>query len=294
MKYLINPIKDQQRKRISEGWIYTKSERSIHKNYYHHGIDYEVEYGSPVYSCADGIAVASYHRFPINDKVGFPILFKGEPVSNGFGIFVQIYHSQETSGIKGGQITQYGHLSGLENPKLLKVTTPIKIDLASRIVRRNNRKRKNKLTEIEINKLLRNLSDLTIKFPWISNAYGFNFSNDINAKESYLYTPTQLNELLESNSQYVMRINQGDIIGYAGTSSVFYGNLPYDETNLITLNNSGIPTFENCWDEVHLHFEIAQREWDSGRKINQIDPYGIYKSAKWYQNNPKSIFLDKQ
>lgn len=285
MKYLSLPIKCKVN--ISEGWIYTKKERLIHKNYFHNGIDYETNYKEPVYACADGYAVASYHRFPINDKLGFPILFKNQPLSNGLGLFIQIYHPEKISKVKDGTITQYGHLSKLEYPDLLKRTNKISYDLSSRILRRNNRKRKHKLSNQDIELLLEKLEKLSKKYNVLNSAYGFNFSKDINTKESYLLTPDEMILLTKKKSPYVKHVRKGELIGYTGTSAVFYGNPAYNEDNIIDINE-----FPNSWDEIHLHFEIAKRDWQSGAKIEQLDPYNIYKSKKWYQNNPKSIFID--
>lgn len=289
MKYLSLPIKSELK--ITEGWIKSAAERAVHKYYLHKGVDFETKYGEPVYASADGIATSSYHRFPVNDELGLPVLYKNKPISNGLGLFIQIYHPEEVSGIKGGTITQYGHLSKLNNPKLLKKTPSIAYDMSSRILRRNSRKRKNKIDIQSMEKILHKQELLEKRFPWMKTIFGFHFTNNIDTKESYLYTPEELNMLLGSLSPYVMKVKRGEIIGYTGSSGIFYGNCPYNEE---TFNK--IAQFENTWDEIHLHFEVAQRDWESGVKINQTDPFNIYKSFKWYtlEALASSEFIDKQ
>jgi murein DD-endopeptidase MepM/ murein hydrolase activator NlpD len=87
--YLTLPLKSDFK--ISEGYIYSEEERSIHKRYFHKGIDYACPYGTPVYASADGYAVAGYHRFTEINKDKTLKLYQGLPMGNGFGYFIQIY-----------------------------------------------------------------------------------------------------------------------------------------------------------------------------------------------------------
>jgi murein DD-endopeptidase MepM/ murein hydrolase activator NlpD len=108
--YLTYPIKTDFQ--ISEGFVYTKEERDISGNYFHKGIDFACPYGTPIYAAASGYTVASYFRFTnFNKRLRTPRLYKNKPLGNGMGYFIQIYHPEEICGIKGGRITQYGHLS---------------------------------------------------------------------------------------------------------------------------------------------------------------------------------------
>ncbi|MCC7289852.1 hypothetical protein IT417_01195 [bacterium] len=287
MRYLKLPIKGNLN--ITEGWIYTQEERKIHHNYFHKGVDFQTSYHQPIFASADGFAVASYHRFPLNDPLGMPLLYMNKPLSNGLGLFVQIYHPPKVYGANEWRITQYGHLSELKNHKLLRNTGPIDYDLEGKIIRRNKRKRKYKLSEIELNKLISKFRVLKKKFSWISNIYGYNFFGDIYTKESYILTPDEILVLVKENHPSVCKVKQGEQIGYSGQSAVFYGNLPYNEDNIKSINE-----FENTWDEIHLHFEEATRNWKSGAKIDQKDAFGIYKSKKWYQGKGlmHSMFAD--
>lgn len=269
---------------ISEGFIYSKAERSIHRQFFHKGIDYACKYGEPVYACADGYAIAGYHRFTLRDKNGFLLLYKNSPIANGLGFFVQIFHPENICGVKGGRITQYGHLSKIVDDITIKKLPPMHKDIIKSIMKHANFRGllDQKVFQAKISQTKR----LIKRFPWVEKFYGFNFNDDL---ESYLYTLDELKLLVKHHSPWVTYVHQGDLIGYVGTSAIFYGKCPYDEEN----NSPDISPFENVWDEVHLHFEEATRDSKTRIKVLQRDPYDIYKSARWYNNIyiKKSLFL---
>ena len=259
--YLNKPLKSFNY--ISEGYIYTKAERSIHRQFFHKGVDYACKYGTPVYASADGYAVASYHRFTLRDKNGFLLLYKNLPVANGLVFFVQIFHPQEVCGIKGGRITQYGHLSRIADGIKVKKLLSFRKDIVASILK--HAKNRRNINKDDFDKKVRKTLRIIEGFPWVEKFYGFNFENDI---ESYLYTLDELKKLIKQNSPWVTYVKQGELIGYVGTSAIFYGNCPYDEEN----DSPDIKPFENVWDEVHLHFEEAMRDPETRMKLLQRDP----------------------
>jgi hypothetical protein len=285
-KYLIHPLK--QNGKITEGFLYSEEERNVHAFYFHKAIDYACNWKTPVYASASGYAVAGYHRFTLLNKDKTPRLYKSKPLSLGLGYFVQIYHPYKICKVKGGRITQYGHLSKFADGIYAKTHRALKINYKKEIIRKNNERRKYKKSKEEIQKSIKEIRKLIWKYPWIKRLYGFSFSDDINKKESYLYTPKQLKELHEKGDRYVKWVKQGDLIGYTGTSALIHGRLKY-------LENRRRPNMRKfkTWDETHLHFEEASRDWKTGKKILPRDPYGIYLSKEHYQNfRFDTLFVD--
>ncbi len=278
--YLSLPVENYEE--ISEGFLYSSEEKEIHGNYLHKGIDYKCEYGEPVYATADGYAVAGYHRFPVLNKDGTIRLFNGEPLSNGMGYFVQIYHDEEVCGVKGGRITQYGHLSGFGfsiNPKIMK---PQNIDIPELIRGFFGRKTKDE-GKFNVGRIVDENMRIVGKYPWVGERWGYNFGKKISERESYLYS---WDDVVDGD-RYVVKVKKGDVIGYVGTSAVFSGEISYQEGKI----DDKVEKF-GSWDEVHLHFEEATRNQETLVKEFQRDPYDIYKSAKWYtpQNIKRTLF----
>ncbi len=285
-KYLKHPLKESPQ--ITEGYLYTEDERKIHGFYFHKGIDYTASYKTPVYASASGYAVAGYHRFAILNEDNTPRLYKGKPFSTGLGYFVQIYHPYKISKVKGGRITQYGHLSKFGEGIYAKTQKPLKINFREEIIRKNKTRRSKRRDSEELKELIRNTEKLVWKYPWIRKLYGFSFTDDITKKESYLYTPQELKRLHEEGNKYVKWVNQGDIIGYTGVSGLIYGRLRYRE-------NRRRPNVRNfsTWDENHLHFEEASRDVKTGKKILHRDPYDIYLSKEHYKEfHYDTLFTD--
>lgn len=91
--------------KITEGWIYSKEEQSIHGGSKHLGIDYACQRGTPVFAATDGWAISSYKRRVLTDKkTGQEILYKGKKITNSRGYFVQIFHHNTNL------FTEYYHL----------------------------------------------------------------------------------------------------------------------------------------------------------------------------------------
>ena len=91
--YLSYPVK--QPINITECFIYSNEERSVHGNYFHKGIDFAGSFGTPIYASASGYAVAGYHRFTLLNPDFSLRTFEDKPMGNGLGYFVQIYHPEE-------------------------------------------------------------------------------------------------------------------------------------------------------------------------------------------------------
>ncbi len=273
--YLRLPIKDQFY--ISEGWIYSPHERKLHGNYHHKGIDFSVRYGTPVYASADGFAVASYHRFPLLNRDFTFKLFEDMPMANGLGYFVQIYHPESVCKVKGGRITQYGHLASIDACIKIKTNSAKSVNHTERLIKVNDRRREQKLSKAQLDKQISECKKIIERYPWVSKYYGYS------KNESYLYSLPLLEKLHKEGNRYVTYLKQGDLIGYVGTSAIFYGNPPYREN----LKVPHIKEHSDVWDETHLHFEEACRD-ENGVKKGQRDIFGVYKSYRWYQPDIKS------
>lgn len=85
-------------KTISESWMYSPHERSIHGYVQHGGIDFVAERGTLIYAVADGYAVSSTHISVLNRT------YQDKPVGFGLGEFVQIWHPAQ------GVYTSYSHM----------------------------------------------------------------------------------------------------------------------------------------------------------------------------------------
>lgn len=165
-------------------------------------------------------------------------------------------------------------------PKVLK---PKKIDIENLIRQYYQRKIKDG-EKFDVEEIVKRNLVIADNYSWSGVRWGYGFGDKIKEKESYLYS---WKELFKGDG-YVVRVRKGDVIGYAGTSAIFSGDLPYEEGN----TSENIKPFES-WDEVHLHFEEAVRNQKMLVKEFQRDPFDIYKSAKWYEpeNIKRSLFI---
>lgn len=277
-KYLTHPL-GSHKFPITEGYIYTKSERSIHRFFFHKGIDYESEYGTPVYAAASGYAVGSYHRGVITHNDGTPLIYEGQPVTMGMGYFVQIFHPRKVCGVQNGRITQYGHLSKFAPSIRYKKMHRQEVNLTEKISTINARRRSQRKDTRQIGRLISQTHNWSLQIPWMNYRYGYNYHKDLRKRESYFYTLEELERLHKAGDKYVTWVEQGELIGFAGTSGIFGGESPYDEDMRIP----DVPQFAT-WDEVHLHFEEAGRDPLKMTKTQNRDPYAIYKTARWYKD----------
>lgn len=95
---------------ITEGWIYSNQESSIHGTKEHLGIDYSCPRGTKIFAAASGWAVASYRCRKLIDKTtGKPKTYKGKEITNSRGNFIQIFHPETQL------ITSYFHLVKIAN-----------------------------------------------------------------------------------------------------------------------------------------------------------------------------------
>lgn len=87
-----NPLNKDNPYKITESWIYSDEELSIHKgDPLHGGVDIYVPYGTPVVSPVDGYATSSYNTYWKKDENGEIINYNGKPIRMGLGYFVYIY-----------------------------------------------------------------------------------------------------------------------------------------------------------------------------------------------------------
>lgn len=85
---------------LTESWLYSSAERSVHGFVNHGGVDLAQPRDTPVYAAADGYAISSTHISPLNKTYN-----NKTPVGFGLGEFVQIWHPEQ------GVYTSYSHLS---------------------------------------------------------------------------------------------------------------------------------------------------------------------------------------
>ena len=285
--YLTLPLKNGFP--IVEGYIYSEYERSVHGNYFHKGIDYKCPYGTPVYASASGYAVAGYHRYSVLDKNFVPQLYQGLPTGNGYGYFIQIYHPYSVCKVKGGRITQYGHLSKFAKGFKVKTFKPLKIDYRYEITRMNEKKRGKKVNKGVLEKKIQDTLDIVKRFPWMRKLYGYNYRKHPDKRELYTYTLKDIKRMYKEGNRYIKWVKQGDLIGYTGTSAIIWGDLKYKEN----CKRPNVKPF-NTWDDIHLHFEEAARN-SKGIKIDERDPYNIYLSKEHYKNiKEDTLFIEER
>lgn len=277
-RYLSLPIKSSFE--ITEGFIYSSQERTIHGRFLHGGIDYHVGYDTPVHASASGYAVVGYHRRVVKNKDNTIKLFRGEPIGTGFGYFVQIYHPEYISKVSSGRITQYGHLARIAKGLNLKELPPIRYNYLDRIRKYYfyASKRKSFNPKV-IDKKITQTKKILDEYEWVNYLYGYNLHKELTDTETYFYRLDEIEQLYKNKSPYVKWVEQGEVIGYVGSSALIYGSPTYEEGK----NDVYVKAF-TTWDEVHLHFEEAGRDPKTRLKIQQRDPYGIYKSWKWYNH----------
>lgn len=96
------PFKRSDTPLITEAWIYSSEERSIHGFTNHGGVDFAQPYGTAVYAAADGYAISSTQLAPQART------YEGKTIGFGLGEFVQVWHPMQ------GVFTSYSHLSKVE------------------------------------------------------------------------------------------------------------------------------------------------------------------------------------
>ncbi len=284
--YLTLPVKDKFT--ITEGFIYSREERKFHGNFFHRGIYYTSEYATPVYAAASGYAIAGYHRMVITNEDRSIRLINGIPIGNGFGYFVQIYHPEEISKIKGGRVTQYAHLAGIADGIVLKETKARIFELAAKIAEYY---RKKKVKSSKVESIIKKTEQIVKKYPWTQVGYGYNLNNNLEECDMYFYNQDEIVAAFDAKSPYVKWVDQGDLIGYMGLSALIYAEPSYPENK----NGTYVEEFET-WDDIHLHFEEASRNPETRLKELQRDPYGVYKSVRHYQVNifKETLFKDSK
>lgn len=288
--FLIHPLGSHHYP-ITEGFIYSREERTKHGIYFHKAIDYETKPGAPVYASASGYAVGFYHRFLVRNPDGTVRTLEGLPIGNGFGLAVQIWHPERISKVPGGIFTQYGHLSGFAETIIPKITSPERTDIVESIEKRNAMRRQHRWPQQKLNRVLLEQKRLINSFPWINELYGYHNGKQPDERESYLWTPEELLYLHKQEVPYVTLVEQGDLIGYTGESALFWGEADYDENSIPQRLPPKLTT--RRWDEPHLHFEVTYRTDGAFRPKQQIDPYDIYLTRVHYRWVEGTLFVDR-
>lgn len=99
---------------ITEGWLYSTEEKSIHGHEKHEGIDFALPIGTPIKASFSGYATSTYGFSWVTEedpdtKEEKIRLFDNDKISMDIGLFVQIYNPETNL------FTQYGHLSKIQN-----------------------------------------------------------------------------------------------------------------------------------------------------------------------------------
>ena len=286
--YLSLPLKNNSP--ITEGYIYSNFETSVHGLYFHKVIDYSCKYGTPVYASADGYAIAGYHRYPLLNEDATPMLYQGLPISNGLGYFIQIYHPYSVCKVKGGRITQYGHLSKFAKGSRIKTFRPLKIDFEYEIKRKNRKRKIYRKSDIKLEKDIQNTREIIKQYPWVKKLYGYSFREDEKKREMYTYSIKEIKDMYKKGYRYIKYVKQGDLIGYTGSSALIWGDLKYKEN----CRRPNVKQFDT-WDDIHLHFEEASRDTKTFIKKDQRDPYGIYLGSEHYKNiKNETLFIEQR
>jgi len=87
---------------ITEGWIYSDQERSIHGISSHRAIDFAMPEGTPIYAAASGYAVSAT-QISYLDRT-----YQGKKIGYSRGNFVEIWHPEQKV------LTRYLHLSHIQ------------------------------------------------------------------------------------------------------------------------------------------------------------------------------------
>lgn len=100
--------------------MYSRAEKGVHGAKVHGAIDFHVPYGTTVVAPCDGLAISSYHSFPIKEENDQTKQLNGKDIYFGLGYFIQIYVPEIS------RYVQLAHLSEIDNsipfsvPKLEK------------------------------------------------------------------------------------------------------------------------------------------------------------------------------
>jgi hypothetical protein len=126
--------------KITEWWVYTTWEQSIHGIINHKSVDYAVPYGTPVYAPTDGWIHASYYNTTLG-AIGKRVMYKGKSINYGLWYRVQLIHPDPSDLLNPDKVTfvQMAHLSRF-SPRIAKTIQwlPYIYDVAEDAVKINN------------------------------------------------------------------------------------------------------------------------------------------------------------
>ncbi len=118
-RYLTLPFfSDVGSYQITEGWMYSRAEKAIHGYRIHGAVDFQVPYGTPVTAPCDGIAISSYHSFPLKDSDRNIKKLEGKELYFGLGYFVQIYVEHLNRYVQLGHLSKIDETIPFSMPKL--------------------------------------------------------------------------------------------------------------------------------------------------------------------------------
>ena len=106
--FLCLPLPEGAKFAVTEGWLYSSYEKSVHGHALHGGVDFASERGTKIVAAADGWAVASF-------QAAYAGRYEGRRVGYGLGSFVQIWHPTQRT------YTAYGHLESV-SPRIPALT----------------------------------------------------------------------------------------------------------------------------------------------------------------------------
>lgn len=97
---------------ISEWWIYSTGEQTIHGLINHRSVDYVVPYGTPVYAPVDGFIQASYYNTTLGE-IGKRTMYQDKTINYGLWYWVQIVYPDPAHPLDPSKVTfiQIAHLS---------------------------------------------------------------------------------------------------------------------------------------------------------------------------------------
>jgi len=106
------------------------------------------------------------------------------------------------------------------------------------------------------------------------------FSPPIANEEDWMPNNHTLRIAELKNYQKVVMVEKGQPLGKVGYSGLAWG---YEDYRVGIQRPLQIdPTIQKSWDEPHVHFEEFWRDQNTGQKIANRDPYGIYSTREDY------------
>lgn len=280
--------------KLDQGFFYRQNERERWGWADHSALDFNAPYATPIFAAAEGFAVCFYQRGGIcfdfrQEQWDHIRLEDGKPIGFGAGYIVQIYHPESICHIKGGRVTQYGHLSQISSLLNARFLPPQVIDFDAELAALEQQ---GKLGGSKGSELARQLKHFAKIHPWYGLRYGMRRGGATKEEiEIHLWTHEEIQEEYSLGNPHITYVKRGDIIGYVGNSGVIIGDLKYVEATH-DVHFRIIPEQGDC--PSHLHFVEFSRNNDR-TGVDFRDPLGIYSDDLLLyqpQNLTQSLFID--